>query len=140
MSALERISPSYDAVVVGARAAGASTAMLLARRGLRVLAVDKSREGSDTLSTHALMRAGVMQLHGWGVLDAVRSARTPAVRTTTFHYGREAVEVAIKERDGVDALYAPRRTVLDQALVNAAREAGGRSDSRRALDGSHADP
>ena len=56
-------SQHYDAVVVGARAAGASTAMLLARRGLRVLAVERAGYGSDTLSTHALMRGGVEQLH-----------------------------------------------------------------------------
>jgi flavin-dependent dehydrogenase len=114
----------YDAVVVGARCAGAATAMLLARRGLRVLAVDRSRYGSDTLSTHALMRAGVLQLHRWGVLDCLRDAGTPPVTTTTFHYGKDAIEIRIKPRDGVDALYAPRRTVIDPILVDAARESG----------------
>jgi 2-polyprenyl-6-methoxyphenol hydroxylase-like FAD-dependent oxidoreductase len=122
---------SYDAVVVGARVAGAATAMLLARMGLRVLALDRSREGSDTLSTHALMRAGVQQLYRWGVLDRIRQAGTPPVRTTTFHYGDDAVEIAIKARDGVDALYAPRRTVLDALLVRAAREAGAEVEHDR---------
>jgi 2-polyprenyl-6-methoxyphenol hydroxylase-like FAD-dependent oxidoreductase len=98
--------------------------MLLARKGLRVLVLDRGREGSDTISTHALMRAGVLQLSRWGVLDRIRAAGTPAVRTTTFHYADEAIEIAVKPRDGVDALYAPRRTVLDQALVDAARSAG----------------
>jgi 2-polyprenyl-6-methoxyphenol hydroxylase-like FAD-dependent oxidoreductase len=70
------------------------------------------------------MRAGVLQLSRWGVLDRIRAEGTPAVRTTTFHYAEEALEIAIKPRDGVDALYAPRRTVLDQALVESAREAG----------------
>ena len=59
-------SSTHDVVVVGARAAGAATAMLLARAGLDVLVVDRSRYGADTLSTHALMRAGVMQLQRWG--------------------------------------------------------------------------
>lgn len=58
------------------------------------------------------------------VIAGVRSAGTPAIRTTTFHYGEEVVAVPIKERDGVDALYAPRRTVLDSVLVDAAIEAG----------------
>ena len=121
----ERISHDrYDVIIAGARCAGASTAMLLARQGLRVLVVDPARPGSDTLSTHALMRGGVLQLHRWGVLDAVRSAGTPAIRTTTFHYGDEVISIPIKERDGVDALYAPRRTVLDVALVDAAVAAG----------------
>jgi 2-polyprenyl-6-methoxyphenol hydroxylase-like FAD-dependent oxidoreductase len=111
-------------VIVGARVAGAATALLLARRGLSVLAVDRSAYGSDTLSTHALMRGGVVQLHRWGVLDAVRAASTPPIRTTYFHYGDEVVEVAIAARDGVDALYAPRRTVLDVVLEDAARRAG----------------
>ena len=116
--------PSYDVIVVGARCAGAAAALLLARRGLRVLVVDKSRHGSDTLSTHALMRGGVLQLHRWGLLGAVRAAGTPPVSSTTFHYAEEPVEVTIKPRDGVDALYAPRRTVLDPILANAAAEAG----------------
>ena len=78
--------PHYDVVVVGARAAGAATAMLLARAGLRVLVVDRSRYGADTLSTHALMRGGVLQLHRWGLLDRIVAAGTPAVRRTTFTY------------------------------------------------------
>lgn len=114
----------YDVVIAGARCAGASTAMLLARHGLNVLVVDPSRPGSDTLSTHALMRGGVLQLHRWGLLDAIRAAGTPPIRKTTFHYGEEVIEVPIKERDGVDAIYAPRRTVLDPVLVDAALAAG----------------
>lgn len=114
----------YDAVVVGARCAGAATALLLARRGLRVLAVERSRHGSDTLSTHALMRAGVLQLHRWGVLPAIVAAKTPPITRTAFHYGDEVVEVEIRPRDGVDALYAPRRTVLDALLQEAAWSAG----------------
>jgi 2-polyprenyl-6-methoxyphenol hydroxylase-like FAD-dependent oxidoreductase len=98
--------------------------MLLARQGLRVLVVDRGQYGSDTLSTHALMRGGVMQLHRWGVLDKLKSAGTPPIRTTSFHYGDEELCLPIKAKNGVDALYAPRRTVLDSLLVDAAREAG----------------
>ena len=119
-----KTTTTYDAIVVGARAAGAATSMLLARRGFRVLCLDRAREGSDTVSTHALMRAGVQQLHRWGLLDRIRAAGTPPVRTTSFHYGDETIEIPIKDRDGVDALYAPRRTILDAMLVDAAREAG----------------
>jgi flavin-dependent dehydrogenase len=98
--------------------------MLLARRGLQVLVVDPVRYGKDTLSTHALMRGAVLQLHRWGLLDAVRASGTTPIRTTTFHYGDQTVEVVIKPRDGVDTLYAPRRLVLDPILVDGAREAG----------------
>ncbi|MFD2093476.1 NAD(P)/FAD-dependent oxidoreductase [Blastococcus deserti] len=114
----------WDAVVVGARVAGASTALLLARAGLRVLCVDRSRRGSDTVSTHALMRAGVLQLSRWGLLDAVRQAGTPPIHRTTFHYGSETVSITMRPSPGVDALYAPRRTLLDDLLVDAAGRAG----------------
>ena len=119
-------SGGWDAVVVGARVAGASTALLLARAGLRVLVVDRARRGSDTLSTHALMRGGVLQLRRWGVLDRVVATGAPPVRQVTFHYGPESMAVSLKPYAGVDALYAPRRTVLDAILVDAAEEAGAR--------------
>jgi len=114
----------YDVVIAGARCAGASCAMLLARRGLRVLVVDPSRRGTDTLSTHALMRGAVLQLYRWGLLDAIRASGTATITSTTFHYDGEHITVPIKERDGVDALYAPRRTVLDPLLEDAATAAG----------------
>lgn len=120
----ERSTQRYDAVVVGARCAGAATAMLLARRGLRVLAIDRGAYAGDTLSTHALMRPAVLQLARWGLLDRLRRAGTPPIQSTRFHYGDEVVDVPIRARDGVDALYAPRRTSLDATLVDAARQDG----------------
>lgn len=114
----------YDVVVVGARAAGAATAHLLTRHGLSVLLLDRSRYGSDTLSTHALMRGGVLQLQRWGLLERVVAAGTPPVRQVTFRYAGEVVPIAIKPSYGVDTLYAPRRTVLDPILVDAASNAG----------------
>jgi 2-polyprenyl-6-methoxyphenol hydroxylase-like FAD-dependent oxidoreductase len=124
MSGLNELRPNYDALIVGARCAGAATALLLARHGLRVLVVDRSAHGSDTLSTLAIMRGGVMQMDRWGVLPAVKAAGTPTIRTTTFHYADQAVEVPIKVRDAVDGLYAPRRAVLDSLLADAASDAG----------------
>jgi 2-polyprenyl-6-methoxyphenol hydroxylase-like FAD-dependent oxidoreductase len=114
----------YDALVVGARCAGAATAMLLARRGLRVLAVDRGAPGTETLSTHALMRGGVLQLSRWGLLGRIAARGTPPIRRTSFHYGEEEVAIALRPGDGVDALYAPRRSVLDGVLADAAVEAG----------------
>jgi len=115
----------YDVIVVGARVAGAATAMLLARRGKRVLLLDRApRPGTDTLSTHALMRGGVVQLQRWGLLPALVAAGTPALRHTLVHYGEEVEDIEIKERAGVSFLCGPRRTVLDPLLVEAAREAG----------------
>jgi 2-polyprenyl-6-methoxyphenol hydroxylase-like FAD-dependent oxidoreductase len=115
---------SYDVIVVGARAAGAATAMLLARGGLQVVLLDRSPLGTDTLSTHALMRGGVFQLSRWGLLDQIIAAGTPPVKRTTFRHGDESVVISIKPSYGVDALYAPRRTLLDPLLVHAAVDAG----------------
>jgi len=114
----------YDVIVVGARCAGAALAMLLARGGRNVLVVDRARPGSDTLSTHALMRGGVLQLHRWGLLERIVAAGTPPVHTVVFDYPDERLSIAIKPSPGVDALYAPRRTVLDTAIAGGAREAG----------------
>jgi flavin-dependent dehydrogenase len=89
-----------------------------------VFAIDRGRYGSDTVSTHALMRAGVLQLSRWGVLDGIKKAGTPVIRSTSFHYGDEVVTVQIKPQHDLDGLYAPRRTVIDKLLVDAARHAG----------------
>ena len=114
----------YDVVVVGARCAGAATAMLLSRAGHRVLLIDRGRYGSDTLSTHALMRGAVVQLHRWNILPGVIASGTAPVRSATFFYGDDPVRIPVKARDGIDALYAPRRYVLDRLLVDAAAAAG----------------
>lgn len=114
----------YDVVVVGARCAGTATGLLLARAGLSVLVVDRARYGSDTLSTHAFTLPGVLQLSRWGLLDAVRAAGTPVVTSVIQYYDDERVEVPIRPRGTIDGLYAPRRSVLDRILVDAAVEAG----------------
>jgi len=115
----------YDVVIVGGRVAGASTALLLARAGLRVAVLERSRLGSDTVSTHALMRAGVLQLSRWGVLPELIAAGTPAVRRVAFEYADGAkASVTLRPIPGVEALYAPRRHLLDRVLADAATAAG----------------
>lgn len=121
---MTRQPATYDAIVVGARVAGAATAMLLARAGLDVLVLDRARRGVDTLSTHALMRGGVLQLRRWGLLPAIVDAGTPPVRRTVIHYGDHTEAIDISAKAGVDALYNPRRTLLDPVLVDAAAAAG----------------
>jgi 2-polyprenyl-6-methoxyphenol hydroxylase-like FAD-dependent oxidoreductase len=126
----------YDAVVVGGRVAGASTALLLARSGARVAVVERGNLDRDPVSTHALMRAGVLQLSRWGVLDAVVAAGTPPVSNTVFWYpdgGRQ--QVSIRSRHGVHALFAPRRTLLDRLLLDAAAAAGAEVHLRTGVAG-----
>jgi 2-polyprenyl-6-methoxyphenol hydroxylase-like FAD-dependent oxidoreductase len=116
----------HDVVVVGARCAGAATALLLARMGHDVVLVDRARFPSDTLSTHGIARGGVVQLARWGLLDDVLASGAPAVRQVTFGRDLAATTLPIKERAGVGFLLAPRRRVLDQLLVDAAVAAGAR--------------
>src|SRR3954449_2377657 len=119
------MAPEYDVAVVGGRAAGAATALLLARAGLKVAVLERTRHGSDTVSTHALKRAGVLQLSRWGVLPEIVDAGTPPVHHTLFHHpDQDVVDVTIRRSPGVDALYAPRRHLLDRVLVDAAANAG----------------
>jgi flavin-dependent dehydrogenase len=109
---------------VGARAAGAATALLLARLGHDVVLVDRATFPADTISTHQLARAGVVQLHRWGLLGAVLASGAPAIRRVTFTAANESKARAIKEKAGVDLLIAPRRYVLDTILAEAAAAAG----------------
>ena len=117
-------SEIFDVVVVGARLAGAATAMLLARAGMHVAVVEHTCSLTDTLSTHAFTRAGILQLHRWGLLERVKAAGTPPIHVSTFTYGGTSLSLRIDPRYGVDALYAPRRTVIDPILAHAATDAG----------------
>ncbi len=118
------MNSAYDAIIVGARCAGAATAMLMARGGMNVLLVDWAEAGSDTMSTHALMRGATMQLARWGVLDRLIRAGTPEVTKTTFYYGDEVIPVEIRPAFGTRGLMAPRRHLLDRTLVSEAWASG----------------
>jgi flavin-dependent dehydrogenase len=118
------VATDYDVIVIGARVAGASTAMLLARQGHRVLVMDRANMPSDVVSTHAILRSGVLQLTRWGILDRVIAAGTPPVRDITLGFGPERIPFQVRPEHGVDTLYAPRRHILDTILVDAAQEAG----------------
>lgn len=109
---------TYDAIVVGARCAGSPTAMLLARKGYRVLAVDRATFPSDTVSTHHIHAPGVDALTRWGLLDRVVATGAPPTDTYVVDFG----PFRITGKPGT--AYAPRRRVLDEILVDAAAEAG----------------
>jgi 2-polyprenyl-6-methoxyphenol hydroxylase-like FAD-dependent oxidoreductase len=113
----------YDAIVVGARCAGSPTAMLLARMGHKVLVVDRATFPSDTVSTHLVHPPGVAALRRWGLLDQVTATGCAPVDTYLFDFGAFTLSGA-PGSDGEPVAYAPRRTVLDKVLVDAAAEAG----------------
>jgi flavin-dependent dehydrogenase len=115
---------TYDAIVVGARCAGAPTAMLLARRGYRVLVVDRASFPSDTVSTHVVHAPGIAALARWGLLDQVVASGCPPINVYSFDFGPFTIAGTPQAQDGISAAYAPRRTVLDSILVEGAGAAG----------------
>ena len=122
-------SDHYDVVIVGARA-GAATGMLWPRRARRACprAFAVRERHAVNPRPHARCRPPAPSL---GVLPDRSQAGTPPVRRTTFHVGNEPTLVDIKPSYGVDALYAPRRTVLDPILADAAIAAGARDPLRQ---------
>ncbi|MCU1350041.1 MAG: oxidoreductase, partial [Acidobacteria bacterium] len=128
------MTTGYDAIVVGARCAGAPSAMLLARKGYRVLVVDRASFPSDTLSTHMIHAPGIAALKRWGVLDTVTGTGCPPIETYSFDFGPFTIAGTPRPCDGVSAGYAPRRMVLDKILVDAAAHAGAEVRERFTLD------
>jgi 2-polyprenyl-6-methoxyphenol hydroxylase-like FAD-dependent oxidoreductase len=114
----------YDVIVVGARCAGAPTAMLLARMGHRVLVVDKATFPSDTMSTHHIHPPGLAALARWGLLERLEATGCPPVPKYSFDFGPLTIAGSPQPIDGIAHGYCPRRTVLDKLLVDAAVEAG----------------
>jgi len=114
----------YDLIVVGARVAGAATALLMARAGLRVLIIERKTFPSDTLSTNYIHQPGCARLARWGVIERVIASGCPAIPTTRFQVRDIVIEGGVAGYYGQINAYAPRRYVLDSILVDTAREAG----------------
>lgn len=114
----------YDVIIVGARCAGAATAMLLARRGYRVLLADRAAFPSDTISGHYIMHRGTRLLGEWGLLEQVVASGCPPVTRAASDWGDFMFAADIPTDDGYPACIGPRRIVLDRLLVEAAVAAG----------------
>jgi 2-polyprenyl-6-methoxyphenol hydroxylase-like FAD-dependent oxidoreductase len=114
---------AFDVIVVGARCAGSPTAMLLARKGYRVLAVDRASFPSDTVSTHVLHPLSVAAVSRWGLLERLVATGCPPIHTYSFDFGPFTIAGA-PGTDENPVAYCPRRTILDKMLVDAAAESG----------------
>jgi flavin-dependent dehydrogenase len=114
----------YDAIVVGARCAGSPTAMLLARKGYRVLLLDRDTFPSDHMSTHWIHQPGVARLVRWGLRERLVATDCPPITSMTVDLGPFALRGTPPPADDMAEAYCPRRTVLDKLLVDAAVEAG----------------
>lgn len=115
----------YDVIIVGARCAGSPTALLLARKGYKVLLVDRSRFPSDmAFSNHFLHQAGAACLKRWGLLPKLEATGCPPITENYFDYGAFSLTGPVEPADGVSTAFAPRRIVLDPLLVEGAVESG----------------
>jgi 2-polyprenyl-6-methoxyphenol hydroxylase-like FAD-dependent oxidoreductase len=115
----------YDAIIVGARCAGSPTAMILARKGYRILLVDKATFPSDTISTHIIWPHGAEMMDRWGLLDELAATGCPPVaRRLTFDVGPFALKGGVVDTNAGRGGFCPRRIVLDKLLVDRAVEAG----------------
>jgi 2-polyprenyl-6-methoxyphenol hydroxylase-like FAD-dependent oxidoreductase len=115
----------YDAIIVGARCAGSPTAMLLARKGYRVLLVDKASFPSDTISTHIIWPHGAEALDRWRLLERVAATGCPPIaHDMVFDVGPFALKGGVTNTNAGRGGFCPRRTVLDKLLVDAAVESG----------------
>jgi flavin-dependent dehydrogenase len=116
----------FDVIVVGARCAGAPTALLLARKGYKVLLLDRGTFPSDMpFSNHYVHQTGSARLKRWGLLDALAATNCPPIRTNHFDYGAFSLTGSpVPAEGGVTEAYAPRRLKLDPVLVDAAVKAG----------------
>ena len=114
----------YDAIIVGARCGGSPTAMLLARKGYKVLLLDKSSFPSDIMSTHYMQAPGVARMGRWGILDQLRATTAPPITKIKITFGEMSFSPPIPEGEAPPEAWCPRRIVLDKILVDAAVAAG----------------
>ncbi len=121
----------YNAIIVGARCAGAPAAMLLAEKGYRVLVVDRATFPSDTISTHIIWPHGAEIMDRWRLLDRLAATGCPPIaRNLIFDVGPFALKGSVTDTNGGRGGFCPRRTVLDKLLVDGAVEAGAEAARR----------
>ena len=126
---------TFDAVVVGARCAGASLAIDLARGGWRVAMVDKAHFPSDTLSTHVIFPDGIARLDRLGALALLGRRHDLAPARYSWRVLGHEVAGAFTPVDGHDRALSVRRVSLDAVLVELAVEAGATLLSGRRVTG-----
>lgn len=119
--------PRFDAIVVGARCAGATVATVMAHAGRRVLLVDRAEFPSDTVSTHQLFPDSLALLDDLGVGGRLRARH--ALRPVSYSWRVLGHEVAggFTPVGGHDRTMSVRRVALDAAMVEVAAASGART-------------
>ena len=114
-----------DVIVVGARCAGSPLAALLARRGIRVVVLERAGFPSDTFSSHLFEADALSFVNRLGALEQLRATGAPLVARTDTRV--EDLELAMElpqQPDDVGAIVSVRRLLLDPILAEAAAQAG----------------
>jgi 2-polyprenyl-6-methoxyphenol hydroxylase-like FAD-dependent oxidoreductase len=115
----------YDTIIVGARCAGSALGLLLARRGYRVLLIDRATFPSDMpMSSHFVHQRGVACLARWGLREQVVATKSPPVSHVAIDVGLFTLAGTAPPVDGEPYAFAPRRLLLDDLLVRAATQSG----------------
>ena len=116
---------THDVIIVGARCAGSSTALHLARRGLRVLVVDRATFPSDSMPPSGnVVPHGLWHLRRWGLLDRIEATDAPPITRTVQHIAGMDIEGPVADFDGIAEMRVLRHSVLDTILAGAAAEDG----------------
>ena len=116
---------THDVIIVGARCAGSSTALHLARRGLRVLVVDRATFPSDSMPPSGnVVPQGLWHLRRWGLLDRIEATDAPPVTRMIQHVAGVDMEAPVTDFDGVAEMRVLRHSVLDTILAGAAMDDG----------------
>ncbi len=115
-----------EAVVVGAGPSGATTALLLARRGHEVILIDRARFPRDKACGEGVMPPGVAALRRMGLYQRVVATGARPLEGVTYRHQRTGVEVEVPfpvpPDGGPPAGLGVRRTTFDAVLVDAVRE------------------
>lgn len=126
---------SFDAVIVGARCAGATLALELARQGRRVALVDKATFPSDTLSTHMLFPNSLARLESLGVMDRLRTEHRINPLTVRMRICGYEIAGGFTPVGGYDYCASITRPTLDKAIVDQAVAAGAEPHFGEAVAG-----
>ena len=105
-------------------------ALMLARDGLKVLAIDRTTFPSDTMSGHFIHPAGVSCLRRLGLAESLAALGAPAQETMTVDFGPVVLAGApAPAADGTSGGYAPRRYPF-RRHAGRCRRRGGRGSAR----------
>lgn len=125
---------SFDVVVVGARCAGSALSIYLARAGMRVCLIDKAAFPSETPSTHVIQPRGVAMLDELHALEPLLARSAAELNRFRVVIDDVRIDAVLDERYTHPGLNV-RRVILDQALQQAARNAGVEVRTRCRVNG-----